>query len=457
MDYNLEQGGPALNPDAPQSAADYKAPYVDNGADIKSPARYYDPAYKAREWERLWSRVWTIAGVASDIPEVGDFLTYDLLHESFIIVRTGAGPADIKGWYNVCGHRGNRLVQAEFGHVNDRFTCGFHSWQWSIDGRLAHVTDAESFKPEVLACAPDLMPVALDVIAGVIFINMSDDPEPLRDFLGPVADHMASFQVEKMHVVRHVRSDWAANWKTGIDAFYETYHLHAVHPQTQPIMGDINCQFDCYPNGMSRMIVPIGQPSPHFPDQISVNEGLQYMLGSVGLEPRQFTGGPLDVRPALAAEKRGWSKAFGLGWENLSGVQLTDSFATGIFPNVQFGMHPEGAFLMRFMPHPDDPQRFWYDTMTLVRHVEDPRFRVPDWMGLPEGTDTSGRERPDIEHKAIGEPAELGLVLDQDSELLPEVQKGLRSKAFRGPLWSEQEQRLRHFHNELDRYIEGEK
>jgi hypothetical protein len=78
-------------------------------------------------------------------------------------------------------------------------------------------------------------------------------------------------------------------------------------------------------------------------------------------------------------------------------------------------------------------------------------------MGLPEGTDTSGRERPDIEHKAIGEPAELGLVLDQDSELLPVVQKGLRSKAFKGPLWSEQEQRLRHFHNELDRYIEGEK
>ena len=78
-------------------------------------------------------------------------------------------------------------------------------------------------------------------------------------------------------------------------------------------------------------------------------------------------------------------------------------------------------------------------------------------MGLPDGIDCSGRERPEIEYKGIGEPAELGLVLDQDSELLPIVQKGLRSKGFRGPLWSEQEGRVRHFHNELDRYVEGEK
>jgi hypothetical protein len=31
-----------------------------------------------------------------------------------------------------------------------------------------------------------------------------------------------------------------------------------------------------------------------------------------------------------------------------------DSWATGIFPNVQIGMHPEGCFLMRFLPHATD-------------------------------------------------------------------------------------------------------
>ena len=78
-------------------------------------------------------------------------------------------------------------------------------------------------------------------------------------------------------------------------------------------------------------------------------------------------------------------------------------------------------------------------------------------MGLPEGTDTTGEDRPDTEHVGIGQPANLGLVLDQDSDLLPVVQKGQRSRGFKGPLWSEQEARLRHFHTELDRYLAGEK
>jgi len=37
------------------------------------------------------------------------------------------------------------------------------------------------------------------------------------------------------------------------------------------------------------------------------------------------------------------------------------------------------------------------------------------------------------------------------------LQRGIRSRAFDGPLWSEQEQRLRHFHIELDRYLAQEK
>ena len=74
-------------------------------------------------------------------------------------------------------------------------------------------------------------------------------------------------------------------------------------------------------------------------------------------------------------------------------------------------------------------------------------------MGLPAGIDVTGRTRPNVIHVPVGQKPNLGDVLDQDSELLPVQQKGIRSRAFRGPLWSEQEQRVRHFHKELDRYI----
>jgi carnitine monooxygenase subunit len=121
------------------------------------------------------------------------------------------------------------------------------------------------------------------------------------------------------------------------------------------------------------------------------------------------------------------------------------------------GMHPEGVFIMRFVPHASDPEKFTYDTMILYRHVDDKDYGVPAWMGLPAGIDVTGQTRPNIKRVAIGVKPELGEVLDQDSDLLPVVQKGLRSRGFRGPLWSEQETRVRHYQREIDRYLNDEK
>ena len=188
-----------------------------------------------------------------------------------------------------------------------------------------------------------------------------------------------------------------------------------------------------------------------------MNPSLQYMMAEASMDVEAFEGSARDVRAAIATAKRERSERLGLGYERFTDGQLTDSWATGIFPNVQIGLHPEGAFLMRFMPHPTDPEKFYYDTMTLVKPVDDPNYAVPGWMGLPEDTDTSGEIRPDTEYVPVGEPPNLGLVLDQDSELLPVVQLGTRSKGFDGAIWGEQEQRLRHFHNEVNRYLDGEK
>jgi hypothetical protein len=50
-----------------------KAPYVDHGTGLIDPRRYRDPAEAAREWEKMWNKVWTLAGFASDIPAAGDW------------------------------------------------------------------------------------------------------------------------------------------------------------------------------------------------------------------------------------------------------------------------------------------------------------------------------------------------------------------------------------------------
>ena len=118
------------------------------------------------------------------------------------------------------------------------------------------------------------------------------------------------------------------------------------------------------------------------------------MLQEAGANHDTFSGTAADVRRAIQQAKRVRSKQLGLGYERFSDSQLSDSWATGIFPNVQIGCHPEAVFLMRFIPHDTNPERFWYDTMTLMLPVDDPNYCPPAWMGLPEGTDVSGQTRP---------------------------------------------------------------
>jgi phenylpropionate dioxygenase-like ring-hydroxylating dioxygenase large terminal subunit len=93
----------------------------------------------------------------------------------------------------------------------------------------------------------------------------------------------------------------------------------------------------------------------------------------------------------------------------------------------------------------------------MFRYVDDPGYTVPGWMGLPAGMDVTGATRPAMERVPVDVNPNLGEVLDQDVELVAAVQRGSKSRGFRGPLWSEQEQRVRHFHRELDRYINREK
>jgi len=438
-----------INPDAPPESLEAKQPNIDNGTERYGKEGYFSRDYMAREWQKMWTRTWLIAGVTADLQSVGDYFLFDISQESIIVTRTEEG---IKAFYNVCSHRGSKLVFEQRGNKKI-FVCPFHSWSFHHTGELRRITDEETFHPEVVAHRPGLTPVACEEHAGIVFINMQEDPPPLPDMLGLPEGYLEAYNIQDMKVVRHVRSEWGSNWKVGVEAFYESYHLHAVHPETRGVMGDLNVQYDLYPHGASRMIVPLGQPSPRAHDQTTVNEGLQIMLRDAGLDPEGFTGTAADVRQAIQQGKRERAERLGLDYSRFTDGQLSDSWATGIFPNVQIGCHPEAAFLMRFLPHETDPERFYYDTMTLMFPVEDPDYCPPGWMGLPEGTDVSGSVRPQTEHYTKEQDANLGLVLSQDSTLMPIVQQGMRSRGFKGQLWGEQEQRLRHFHVELERRL----
>src|SRR6201990_165227 len=107
---------------------------------------YLSEDYARAERDKLWRKVWQQVGRVEDLPKVGSFLTYDILDDSVIVVRTG--PDTLTAHHNVCVHRGRRLVdtpertKSACGHKKS-FVCGFHGWTYDADGNCIHVPEKE--------------------------------------------------------------------------------------------------------------------------------------------------------------------------------------------------------------------------------------------------------------------------------------------------------------------------
>ena len=92
---------------------------------------YLSEDYARAERDKLWRKVWQQVGRVEDLPQVGSYLTYDILDDSVVVVRTG--PDTLKAHHNVCVHRGRRLIDVPDGAKSacgrkKSFVCGFHGW-----------------------------------------------------------------------------------------------------------------------------------------------------------------------------------------------------------------------------------------------------------------------------------------------------------------------------------------
>jgi phenylpropionate dioxygenase-like ring-hydroxylating dioxygenase large terminal subunit len=440
-----------VNPDAPEDSYEAKAPFIDSGCGPMSKERYYSAAWMEAEQRKLWPKVWNWAIREEDIPEPGDFRTFRIAKENILIVR--GEDMVVRAFYNVCPHRGNRLVMTDQGAFGDCMTCPFHRWKFDFSGKNQHITDRQSFRADALQRNADLEEIRCESWDGFIFINMDKSAIPLREHLGPLVDHALPYRLKDMLIMRRVRSVWDSNWKVGFDGFAEAYHVHAIHPQILPIFDDYHTQIDLYTNGMSRAITKFATPSPRLPAQ-GLNEGLRALMKEAGVDPDSYTGDVNDVRPLMQKAKRQRSEALGLDWSGFLDGQLTDDWNYAIFPNILLGLHPEGANLLYFRPHPDDPRKFIFDVIILMHPQKGSDIVPPAYMGLPEGVDLSGEHEAEVIEVDWREGG-LGLLFDQDSMLFTQIQEGVESLGFRGAILSQQEMRLGHFHAELDRYMQA--
>lgn len=417
-------------------------------------SRFFDPALKAAEEEKMWSKAWLLAGIASDVANVGDWFKFDIGPQSIIVAR--AKEDEVHAYYNACKHRGNELVQEEFGHGASSFTCIMHSWRYNLKGKNVRVTDRETFSEEALCQNLDLTPVHVRVWGGLVFVNMAADPMPFEEYFGDVLDMLASYRMEEMFIVKDLTIDVPANWKTMYSVFNENYHAHATHPQIKPYVDDYNVQYDYYRHGHNRNLFPVAAVSPRWPDGRFINAGLAFFMQEAGLKPVGFKGDARHVRRAIQQAKRKPDNTYGMDFSGFTDNQLTDDWNPSLFPNVTLNMHPEGILLQRFRPHPSDPERGYHDVFVLSARLAEGR-RPPAYMGVEPDVDVSGKVRPARRHTTHLDP-QGGEVVEQDIANMVTLQRGMHSHGLNGTIvYSEQEGRIQQFLAELDLYLDDKK
>lgn len=413
--------------------------------------RYTSRAFFEREWENVWTKVWLVIARTAEIPEAGDFVTEEIGPESFLVVRQEDG--GIKAFYNVCQHRGNRLVQPEEGSMPS-FTCDYHSWTWGIDGTLLRAQDEEDFSEGSPCGRERLEEVRCAVFAGFIFINMDPDAVSLREYLGPVWDRWQVYPVEKMTRVQALTVTLPSNWKALHDNFSEVYHFATVHAPyldyLEDDFRDIRCEI--FDQGHTVMHMKGAVPSARYlaTDQPPISEQLGAELRRWELDPADFAGKPTETRRALQRQKRKLGPARGHDhYEKMTDSQLTDSHHYTIFPNFSAGMLADGILFHRLRPHASDPNTSYYDVFYYA--VGDDAFSgMSTAAGNGDGRlKEAGRERVDYGERS------LGALLDGDVGTMDTQQKGLRSRGYRGGVLADQEYRLAFYHHMIDRYMDG--
>jgi len=424
-----------------------KSPEPDLGSELIPKQRYVSREFLELELERLWPRVWQLAGPLADLREVGDWLTYEIGRESVIVVRSARDK--LEAFHNSCQHRGFRLCEANSGH-DKAFVCPYHLWAYDLHGKLRGVPDREDF-PQGFPDDMGLRPVRCETWGAWVFVNLDLDAEPLADFLGPAGRHLEAYHFERNYALTEdMTFEWDCNWKVGVDAFNEVYHVQGIHPELLEISDDVDCPIDLY-GKHSRFLFKVGVQSPRwsdakarangYRDRNEVTKEMAQMLEVFGLDPKEYDGRVDEVRPELILRLRAMAQQNDLDFDDLEDEQLWMDVHYSFFPNLTFNISPGHFWLFRHRPHPTDPNKMYWDYFNYDR--------------IPRGAEPP--PRPTHRHAVWGDgqEKELHLALRQDGDAAAPIQQGMQSAGFRGLHLAAQERRIRLFHKVLGEYVEG--
>ena len=404
---------------------------------VIGPESYISAEFAKAERDKLWRTHWLQAGRTEDIPNVGDYVTYDIADDSVIITRST--PDTILAFHNVCPHRGRKLIDTPAGKRNARgnkanIVCGFHGWTFSREGKCTFIEHQEDWQGVLTEERTSLGKVAVGEWGGFLWVNLESNAGPLREYLEPAASMLDPFRLENMRCRWRKWVIFECNWKVAMEAFCETYHVPGTHPEFMEFG-----QFRGWGRNQGRHS-NIGYDAPKGQEE----DAAKLRLGT-GEDPRQSTwemqdftwkhantnttmtlveaarrlkdelpeGTPApEVSKHWLSSARATDEARGVVWPVVDPQHTAQSGTSWqIFPNQQIGHAVNNMLTYQARPYGDNPDMCIFEGAVYELY--------------PEG------EAPETEWEYT-KPEDWPPVLQQDFQNMAAVQKGMKNAHWRG-------------------------
>ena len=432
-----------VNP-VPDSLRENTNPYL--GSENLSVERYLSREFHDLEVAHIWKRTWQAVCRNTEIADAGDTFVYNITRFSVIVCRAADG--SLKAYRNACLHRGRQLVDASGNY--EKFRCPYHAFTWDLEGEFRGAPCKWDF-PHIEAEEFALPKVQVDTWGGWVFINLDREAPPLNEYLGVLPQHFERWKPENAYKMLHVEKVIPCNWKVGWEAFIESYHAVATHPQILEYTDDADSQYDVWGDHISRTITALGVPSFHLED-----------ISEQKIADTMFGVSAMVARPTEAEVPDGMSAREFIGMRNseefsknhdrelssfATNSERMDSILYSIFPNLApwAGFHPNITY--RFRPNGDDHTTAIMEIIVLCQ--------LPSGAERPKDSPARRMGEDELFSQAPELGVELGTIFDQDLFNMPMIQKGMANvESGELVLANYQEVRIRHFHQTIDKYIQ---
>mmetsp|Transcript_3257 Transcript_3257/g.3870 ORF Transcript_3257/g.3870 Transcript_3257/m.3870 type:complete len:474 (-) Transcript_3257:236-1657(-) len=266
---------------------------------------YTDPVFHQADLESIWYKEWVFAAHDADFQKPGDWRTLQIGDYPVLLIKAKDGK--IRGFHNVCRHRGHPLCIGSSGTSKKRLKCPYHQWTYDFDGKLAFARDFSSEKEKFDKEDFSLKPVAIESAGGYIFVSVAENPKPFEPMGDVIESYLAPFDLREAKVAYESRVVEEGNWKMVWENNRECYHCKGSHAELVTTFPD-----GVWWNGLSgtekeRSIVRDMQESCKkmgLPSDFVMSDDAQYRLQRIPLtdNARSFT---MDGTPAVKTKRLG--------------------------------------------------------------------------------------------------------------------------------------------------------